>query len=60
MTKEVKFFKNLYNNDSEFKEYIDKYSKQREIPINIALKHFQVKEYYKYLIDKRRGKNDNL
>ena len=42
----------MYENDNNFKEYVDKYSKEREIPKDVALTHMMVKEaaemYSKY------------
>ena len=40
---------NLYETNSDFKEYVDRYSKCRRISVEEALEHELVKEYGRYI-----------
>ncbi len=43
--------KNEYRHNQKFREYVDRYSDQREISVDEALKHELVKQVYLYYTD---------
>lgn len=48
----------LYKNDPDIKEYVEKYAKSNEITVDVALTHKMVQEYMNYSIRfKKVGKN---
>lgn len=43
-----------YDNDEDFKRYVDSYAKARELTVDVALTHIEVRNYLDYLIEKNK------
>ena len=50
----------LYENNEEFKAYVDKYSNQRKITIEEALSHALVKSAGDYYTEKKTEVKENV
>jgi hypothetical protein len=49
----------LYNNNQDFKQYIDKCCKTYNKNVDYMLQTKIAESYYQYLIDKQKGKDEN-
>ena len=47
--------KAIYNSNDEFKEYVERYARQRHLLVTEALTHKTVEEVAKYYLDKEHG-----
>lgn len=50
-------YKRLYCTNNEFKDYVDRYARCYQIPVDLALTHKIVHEYAKYAQNKAVGKD---
>lgn len=48
----------LYNCNTDFKQYVDKYAKQRNFPLNEALQHALVKSVGDYYIEEQNKERE--
>ena len=48
----------LYNNNEDFKTYVDKYCQTRKVSLEVALSHITVQEVGKYYKENRNGTKD--
>lgn len=42
-------YRQMYDSNTDFKAYVDKYVKQNHVPLDVALSHKMVQNYGEYL-----------